>query len=89
MKLRRITTPATWQSTGGTHYETPDGRFRVYRTYGYRSEGWQARALDGSTPFRSTLFGRTQSSNVYNGDTLADCRDEIAYALEQELHPST
>ena len=65
-----------------TQYQTEDGRFVVYRYHNRGGGGWQARALDGSEPFISASFGKIHKSSIYNGDTLADCRNEIADAID-------
>lgn len=61
------------QVQGTCDYETSDGRFHITKIW-CGEVVWQCRATDGSKPFRS---GR---SDIYNGDTLADVRYEIALA---------
>lgn len=62
---------------GSGSYVTECGKFEIYRLHGRACAQWQARAVDGSQPFSYKLFGKPRTSNVYNGDTLTECREAI------------
>ena len=65
---------------GGTYYTTADGRFQISKTW-CGEVVWQATATDGSKPFRIGWGGKTPS-NVFNGETLRECREEIEAIAE-------
>ena len=58
-------------------YTSEDGRFEIYPMTGITCAKWQARAIDGTKPFRYKLFGKVRFSEVYNADTLRECKEEI------------
>lgn len=79
MKLRRVLEPPSQPgATGFSYYETADGRFKIKRIHIGGRTRWQARALDGSEPFR---FG-ARFAAVYNGDSLQECRKALETIYE-------
>lgn len=76
---RTMSKPKTWDSPADYLYTTADGRFQVSKIW-CGGTVWQAEALDGSRPFRS----RWGDHKVYNGDSLDDCRIEIAMLYDDE-----
>ena len=62
-------------------YTTEDGKFDVYRLHGVACAKWQVRALDGSKPFYYHLNGKRHASDIYNGDTLSECKEAIEEVL--------